>query len=282
VIDEFARWTREELDYTVEAANALAMRAQAGSGETAYHPDVFPEYTTSRVLTAERLDGILLVEVIRDLQTDRPGATRRLRAAGYDLDQVATNIVWNFLHQVYAVGVFHGDLHPANLLILPGNRIGYVDFGIIGRLTEPVRKSLVRYSGSLFAGEVDEAIRQFLRWVAPSPATDVPAATREMVGLTERFLGALERTADGKRQIMARYQEDLLEITRTHRMAIDPAVVLYMKVVLTIDSVTSALSPALDLQDLHGRFFRELILEGIQAAQAERLPQPATSAPADA
>ncbi|MEA2355668.1 MAG: ubiquinone biosynthesis protein [Solirubrobacteraceae bacterium] len=282
VIDEFARWTREELDYTVEAANALAMRAQAGSGETAYHPDVFPEYTTSRVLTAERLDGILLVEVIRDLQTDRPGATRRLRAAGYDLDQVATNIVWNFLHQVYAVGVFHGDLHPANLLILPGNRIGYVDFGIIGRLTEPVRKSLVRYSGSLFAGEVDEAIRQFLRWVAPSPATDVPAATREMVGLTERFLDALERAADGKRQIMARYQEDLLEITRTHRMAIDPAVVLYMKVVLTIDSVTSALSPALDLQDLHGRFFRELILEGIQAAQAERLPQPATSAPADA
>jgi hypothetical protein len=65
-------------------------------------------------------------------------------------------------------------------------------------------------------------------------------------------------------------------------MAIDPAVVLYMKVVLTIDSVTSALSPALDLQDLHGRFFRELVLEGIQAAQAERLPQPATSAPADA
>jgi predicted unusual protein kinase regulating ubiquinone biosynthesis (AarF/ABC1/UbiB family) len=103
-----------------------------------------------------------------------------------------------------------------------------------------------------------------------------------MVGLTERFLGALERAEDGKRQIMAQYQEDLLEITRTHRMAIDPAVVLYMKVVLTIDAVTSALSPALDLQDLHGRFFRELILEGIQAAQAERVHPAATSVPGGA
>ncbi len=266
VIDEFARWTRDELDYTVEAAHASTMRANARDTETEHNPVVYREYTTSRVLTAERLHGILLVDVIRDLRRDREDCVGRLAAAGYDLDRAAANIVWNFLNQVYAVGVFHGDLHPANLLLLPGNRIGYVDFGIIGRLDEPVRRSLARYAGSLFAGEVDAAVGEYLRWAAPSPATDVAAARSEILRRTQRLVWELDRAGSGKREIMARYQVDLLAATRAHRMAIDPAVVLYMKVVLTIDSVTSELSPALDLQALHLRFVRELVIEGIEHA----------------
>ncbi|HEU0316387.1 MAG TPA: AarF/UbiB family protein [Solirubrobacteraceae bacterium] len=266
VIDEFARWTGDELDYAVEARNAATMRAHARDAETEHNPRVHHELTSSRVLTAERLEGILLVDVIRELRAGREACVRRLGAAGYDLDAAASNIVWNFLNQVYAVGIFHGDLHPANLLLLPGNRIGYVDFGIVGRLSPEVRESLVRYSGRLFAGDVDAAISEFLRWVQPSPATKISAATAEIVGRTERFVRDLERSESGKRQIMADYQVDLLEATRAHRMAIDPAVVLYMKVVLTIDAVTSELSPTLDLKALHLRFIRDLVIEGIEQA----------------
>lgn len=263
VIDEFARWTRDELDYTVEARNASTLREDAPAGETGYYPAVHLDSTTRRVLTTERLEGILLVDVIRDLRSDREGCTSRLRAAGYDLDRAASNIVWNFLHQVYAVGVFHADLHPANLLLLPGDRIGYVDFGIIGRLPDSVRESLVRYAGSLFTGDADAAVGEFLRWAQPSPATDPVAARDEMIGLTERFLFDFDHAGSGRRALMAQYQVALLAVTRAHRMAIDPVVVLYAKTVLTIDSVTSELSPALDLQSLHLRFFGELIIEGI-------------------
>ncbi|HEY5198640.1 MAG TPA: AarF/UbiB family protein [Solirubrobacteraceae bacterium] len=263
VIDELARWTREELDYTVEARNALLMRANTRDHGTEYNPDVHLEYTTKRVLTAERLDGILLADLITDLRDDREATLRRLTDAGYDLDEAASNIVWNFLGQAYAVGVFHGDLHPANLLLLPDNRIGYVDFGIIGRLPESVRQSLVLYAKNLFFGDVDAAISEFLRWVKPAQTTSIAAAADEMVALTRRFLFDLEHTTSPKREVMARYQVDLLAATRTHRMAIDPVIVLYMKVVFTIESITSALAPTLDLQSLHARFFGELILEGI-------------------
>jgi ubiquinone biosynthesis protein len=263
VIDELARWTREELDYSVEGMNARMMRENVRDPETEYNPDVHLEYTTKRVLTAEHLDGILLADVIRDLRADREGTVRRMTAAGYDLDRAATNVVWNFLSQAYAVGVFHGDLHPANLMLLPDDRIGYVDFGIIGRLPESVRQSLVLYAKNLFFGDVDAAISEFLRWVKPSPTTSVAAAADSMVELTRRFLAELDRAETGRREIMARYQVDLLSATRTHRMAIDPIVVLYMKVVFTIEAVTSELSPGLDLQSLHARFFSELILEGI-------------------
>jgi ubiquinone biosynthesis protein len=263
VIDELARWTREELDYTVEARNALLMRENTRDDETEYNPDVHLEYTTRRVLTAERLDGILIADVITDLRGDRRATLDRLEQAGYDLDKAAANIVWNFLGQAYAVGVFHGDLHPANLLLLPGNRIGYVDFGIIGRLPESVRQSLVSYAKNLFFGDIDAAISEFLRWVRPAQTTSLAAAADEMVELTRRFLFDLEHTTSPKREVMARYQVDLLAATRTHRMAIDPVIVLYMKVVFTIESITSELSPTLDLQSLHSRFFGELILEGL-------------------
>jgi ubiquinone biosynthesis protein len=263
VIYELARWTREELDYTVEAANAVTMRANVRDRSTEYDPEVFPDYTTRRVLTTERLDGLLLVEIIRELREDRDGATQRLRAAGYDLNQAAANVVWNFLGQAYETGIFHGDLHPANLLILAGNRIGYVDFGIIGRLPESVHELLGRYAMRLFGGEADAAVDDFLKWLRPSATTNLAAARREMTELTERFLDDLSNATSHRREILARYQIDLLSAARAHRMVIDPAVILYVKVVLTIDAVTSELAPSLDLQSLIERFFSGLIIQGI-------------------
>ena len=75
-----------------------------------------------------------------------------------------------------------------------------------------------------------------------------------MVELTERFLENLEHATSHRREILARYQIDLLSATRKHRMVIQPAVILYMKVVLTIDAVTSELAPSLDVQSIIERF----------------------------
>jgi predicted unusual protein kinase regulating ubiquinone biosynthesis (AarF/ABC1/UbiB family) len=146
IVDELARWTREELDYAVEAANAVEIRANIRDPATEYDPEIHLDYSTRRVLTAERLDGVPLVDVIRELRADREACRQRLQEAGHDLDEAAANVVWNFLGQVYATGVFHGDLHPANVLLLDGSRIGYVDFGIVGRLPPEVQQSLGDYA----------------------------------------------------------------------------------------------------------------------------------------
>lgn len=266
VVDELARWTADELDYRVEAANTETMRAHVRDPSTEYDPEVMLDYTSRRVLTTERLDGLPFVEIIRDLRADRAGTERRLQAEGYDLEQAAANVVWNFLGQAYANGIFHGDLHPANLLLLDENRVGYVDFGIIGRLPEEVQELLGRYAMRLFGGDAGAAVDDFLKWLRPSTSTDVAAARQEMTALTERFLSDLGAARSGRRQILARYQIDLLTAARRHRMVIEPAVILYVKVILTIDAVTSELAPSLDLQALFERFFSALIVESIGQA----------------
>ena len=265
VVDELARWTREELDYTVEAANAIEIRANIRDEDTEYAPEIHLEYTSRRVLTAERLDGLPVVDIIRELRADREACRRRLKAAGHDLDQAAANVVWNFLNQVYAVGVFHGDLHPANLLLVGGGRIGYVDFGIVGRIPPAVQQSLGDYARSLFGGDTGAAVDQLLRWLRPSARTNSSAARSHILRLTEQFLDDFDQASTGRREILARFQVDLLSAAREHRLAADPLIVLYMKVVLAMDAVTSELAPSLDLQALHERFFSELIVEGFES-----------------
>ena len=266
IVDELARWTREELDYTVEAANATEIRLGIRDADTEYVPEIHHEHTTRLVLTAERLDGEPLVDIIRELRADREACRARLLAAGQDLDEVAANVVWNFLGQVYATGVFHGDLHPANILLLEGNRVGYVDFGIVGRIPQEVQQSLADYARSLFGGDTEDAVDQLLRWLHPSPRTDRDAARSHMLLLTQQFVDDLERPDASRRELLARFQVDLLSAARKHRLAADRLIVLYMKVVLAMDSVTSELAPTLDLQSVHERFFSELIIEGLQEA----------------
>lgn len=266
VVDELARWTREELDYGVEASNAIEIREHIRDADTEVAPQVHLELSTRLVLTAERLDGIPLVDVIRELRADRAAYSQRLLAAGHDLEQAAGNVVWNFLGQVYATGVFHGDLHPANVLLLDGSRLGYVDFGIVGRLSPEVQQSLGDYARSLFGGDSTAAVDQLLRWLRPSAKTNLAAARSDMLKLTEGFLDDLERATARRRELLARFQVQLLSTARRHRLSADPLIVLYMKVVLAMDAVTSELAPALNLQAVHERFFSELIVEGLQTA----------------
>ena len=105
------------------------------------------------------------------------------------------------LNQVFVFGYFHADLHPANIFVLPGDAIGYVDFGIVGQLPDRVRESLTRYSWLLFRGEIEAAVRELMRWVAPTPATDADVARRQLIRVHQAFL--YEATADRSRMTEA-------------------------------------------------------------------------------
>ena len=92
------------------------------------------------------------------------------------------------LNQVFVFGYFHADLHPANLFVLPGDAIGYVDFGIVGQLPDRVRDSLTRYSWLLFRGEVEGAVRELMRWLAPGTGDRPGAASRQLIRVHQAFL----------------------------------------------------------------------------------------------
>ena len=141
VIDEFARWTADEVDYLVEARQAVLLHEHAKGDRYERIARVYRDYTTSRVLTTELIEGIPLIEV---MVAKRDGDLAYLDAARGSPATTSTgscrHLDWNMLNQVFVFGYFHADLHPANIFVLDGDAIGYVDFGIVGQLPNRVRR----------------------------------------------------------------------------------------------------------------------------------------------
>jgi ubiquinone biosynthesis protein len=125
VIDEFARQIRQELDYRLEGRNAQAFHRNFAGDPHVHVPKVYWTYTRARVLTLEWLDGTQVSDV------DQLPLTLDERR------DLAYLIAETWMTMIFRHGFFHGDPHPANILILEeAGSIGLVDFGAVGKLTD--------------------------------------------------------------------------------------------------------------------------------------------------
>ncbi|MHB8158914.1 MAG: ABC1 kinase family protein [Thermoleophilia bacterium] len=147
LVDQFSRGIRNELDYRAEARNAERFRENFRDDHTVHIPRVYWQYSTSRVLTLEWVDGVQLADI---------------DAAAMDMGErqaLATTIAQCWLKQIYIDGFFHGDPHPANIMVLAGGAIGLVDFGIAGRLSDNDRQNII----NLFLDIMNERIENIPR-----------------------------------------------------------------------------------------------------------------------
>jgi len=124
VVDEFARAIRQELDYRLEARNAETLHRNFAGHPHVHVPRVYWSYTRARVLTLEFLEGFQLADIDE---------------SGYTLEQrkrLAEVVSEAWMTMVFRDGFFHGDPHPANILVVRPDVIGLVDFGLAGKLTD--------------------------------------------------------------------------------------------------------------------------------------------------
>ncbi|MFO0870990.1 MAG: AarF/UbiB family protein [Pirellulales bacterium] len=127
---EMARTLRRELDFALEERNLQQFAAQLADNPKVCVPRTNSDLSTSRVLTMEWLDGI------------KVASTDRLRAAGIDLEEIARRGAEVYIDMIFTHGFYHADPHPGNILLLPGNVIGLLDFGMVGRIDERLREDI--------------------------------------------------------------------------------------------------------------------------------------------
>ncbi len=132
LVDEFGRSIRQELDYQHEARNAETFRRNFGDSTEVAVPKVIWRYSSARVLTLEFLEGTQFADL--DLESRSPEQRREL----------AYRMTDAWMTMIFRHGFFHGDPHPANILLLDDGRIGLVDFGLAGRLTAEDMSRLTR------------------------------------------------------------------------------------------------------------------------------------------
>jgi ubiquinone biosynthesis protein len=172
------------------------------------------------------------------------------------------------LNQVYVFGCFHSDLHPANLFVLPGNAIGYVDFGMVGRLSDTVRNSLTRYSWLLFQRDVEGAVRELMRWLAPTSNTNQATAQQQLERIHEGFLYGIASASGGDTWASSGPDSqnpytvlavEIMETVQRSRLALAGEIVAFLRMLVMLGTLRHQLATDYDLAAVARQFFGKLL-----------------------
>ncbi|MBM3998354.1 MAG: AarF/ABC1/UbiB kinase family protein [Planctomycetes bacterium] len=242
-VAELSRTLRRELDFGREERNIQQFVFQFRDDPTIRFPVPRSEFCTSRVLTMEYLEGIPLNE------------PSRLRASGLDLEVLARRGGDLFLWMIFSLGFYHADPHPGNILVMPGNVIGLLDFGMVGRIEERLREEIEEMLASIVRHDVVVLAGLIRRVCDAPPDLDGNAFANDLADFVGNYAN---QSLDHFH--LDRVLTDMIEILHTHHITLPPQVGLLIKALVTLDGTTRALSPAISLMEMMRPFHRRMVL----------------------
>ncbi|MFC3230857.1 2-polyprenylphenol 6-hydroxylase [Marinibaculum pumilum] len=230
VVETFARTVRMETDFRFEAAAASEFGALDRSPVSFRVPEVVWSHCSDRVLTLGWVEGI----PVDDLEA--------IDAAGHDRRRLAQEVIQGFLHQALEIGFFHGDLHQGNLFVAPDGTLTAVDFGIVGRLDWPTRRTLAEILVGFISRDYRRAARAHLEagYVPAGQSLDEFAMALRSIGEPIR-----DRTAAGIS--MGRLLEQMFQITELFGMQTQPQLLLLQKTMVSAEGIARSLDPEMNM-----------------------------------
>jgi ubiquinone biosynthesis protein len=251
---EFSEALRGELDYRREGRNADRFRENFAKEDGLYVPKVYWEYTTRRVMVQERLHGIKISDY------------DALMAAGYDRYKVADNAARMIIKEVLEDGYFHADPHPGNLLILPGEVIGLIDFGTVGYLDSGDRGNLVRLYVDLIQFDAEGVVDQLIRMGIADPGVDQLGLIRALRRLLRKYYGLPLKEISAS-DLLTEIQPVIYEF----QLHVPSDYWLLIKTLVIMEGVGKSLAPDFDVFAVSGPYVRRFLI---------RMALPTTWAPA--
>jgi ubiquinone biosynthesis protein len=254
-IDEFANYTRREMDFNVEGQTADRLSENAGAHDTA--PRIHWDLTTARVLTMDFVDGYKLSEILQLIETGR-GAELRARAPGLDIPEAVRNLSRACLRQLFVTGFFHADPHPGNIFLRDDGTVVFVDFGIFGQLSAERRETFASYIETLAFGDIAQSYRHFVRLLQPTSQTNMQQLRRDIHGIMHRWHDAsLQTDAALSERHLGTYISEFIAAVRRNNVQMSMDTLLFWRALLTLDATGLRLGKHFDLLG----FLREFFLE---------------------
>ncbi|WP_248928856.1 ABC1 kinase family protein [Paenibacillus hamazuiensis] len=244
MVEEFSKSLWNELDYTIEGSNTEKIAAQFGRNTRIHIPRVYWEFSSKKVLTTEFLDGIKLT----DLQL--------LHENGYSRKRIAERLMKAMLQQMFVDGFFHADPHPGNIMVLPGEVLGFLDFGLVGRLTPELKRHLSGLIIALMLQSSEGIIRAVLGMNLVTPEVNVAELRRDVDRLHDKYVGLSFRQMS-----LGEAVNDLLDVAYRHHVQIPADFVLLGKSLITVEGVVEQLDPDISIIQIAEPFGKRLMME---------------------
>ena len=160
IVKEFERYTKDELNFLIEASNIEEFYDIFKKTTKFVVPKVYMGYTTNKIIVMDYVNGAKLSDIEDKL-------SKKVKK------EIIKNISDAVFKQVLDKGLFHADLHPGNILILPGRRIAILDFGIIGRIDKELKRQIIDMIIALVSSDSKEVYKILLRVGMPTEQTNL-------------------------------------------------------------------------------------------------------------
>lgn len=231
-LEEFIRNILRELDFRRELRLMIRFHAMFEGVPKVKIPEVYPQFSTGKVLVQEFIEG---------KKVDEPNV---FLSGEIDSCEVGERLIQAFFKQVFREGVFHGDPHPGNLRILSDGSIVFLDFGMVGQLDNPSMTHLCRIFWG--AGRGDYAL--VARSVNKLCKGTVLGVNDTMV-MEIRDLVVAFRSRSLSEVNVSEFTGSLDEILRSHRLRLPSQMSMLLKSVVTLEQVSKQLNSSLNLMD---------------------------------
>jgi len=248
IVAEFAKTLGDELDFMREAANAERFKSNFADDKLIYVPKVYWEYTTTKVLTLERVHAIK----INDYQA--------LEKAGINRKAVARCVVESYLKQVLEDGFFHADPHPGNLFVTQGAEgpvVTYVDFGMVGEVTPPMKQAFREAMIAIGQRDVDKLVDALRVLGFLRPGANVQAVKKAIQWLFDNYRAVSAQTLNFKQ--IEELHEDILQILRDQPLMVPAQFAFLGKTVGSMIGLATGLDPEFDIIEVTKPYVQKMI-----------------------
>ncbi|MBN1537532.1 MAG: AarF/ABC1/UbiB kinase family protein [Anaerolineales bacterium] len=241
VLEEFAFTLRNELDYRREGRNADRFRENFKDEKYLHIPQIYWEYSTERLLVMERIQGIAV------------GDIEALDAAQSDRSLVALNAARIIIKEVLQDGFFHADPHTGNFLVLPGEVIGAMDFGMVGHLSDHDRRNLIRLYISAISMDANNIVEQLISMNIADDKVDRIALEHEINRLLNKYYG-LPLKDIRTREII----DEIMPIAFHYRLRLPSELWLLGKTMAMMEGLGLRLDPDFDIFSVSEPYVQQL------------------------
>ena len=244
---------RAQLDYLQEARNAERFSANFASDPWVQIPRTFPDLTTSRVITLERIRGMKITDLAA------------LDEAGLDRHALAERTALIASKMIFEDGFFHADPHPGNFFIEPTGRVGIVDFGMVGTLDDRLREQLGRLLSGFLRRDPGRLADALLALGTSTGVVDRARLREDLATLLARYFGR----SIGEVSLRSAIGE-ILEIVRRHRLKVPPDLSLLFTVLIIAEGLVAELDPEFRFAEALAPYARRHLVSGITSADMIR------------
>ncbi len=226
MVRQLARAMLEELDFTQEGQNGDSIAQNFAGTPHIVIPRNYWAFSSQRLLVQEFLPSFTPLE--RDALIEQ----------GLDPGLLARRGAQAFIKMLLEDGLFHGDPHPGNLRAMSDNRVGFIDFGMVGRLDERRRLEVMNFMRALTEGSTETLVAVLIDWSGErvQDLSQIEQAAREYMA----------RHSGGPLKMSALIT-GFLGLIREYRLLLPPDLLVLFKALVTADGVLTRLDPELDL-----------------------------------